>query len=105
MRLRTGFSTEVSRAALSVPGTPFSLIMTRSQDFALYYSIMQLNLYSARDARLLMTLYQTAWDTIEAGATDSHLSLHDTFALGCCSSVTNSHCNVAAEQVCGLLRR
>jgi hypothetical protein len=50
-----------------VPGTPFSLLLSRSLDFQLYYALLKLNLPGSRAARLVISTFQSAWDTVEAG--------------------------------------
>jgi membrane protein YqaA with SNARE-associated domain len=49
-----------------VPGTPFSLLLSRSLDFQLYYALLELNLTGSRAARLVISTFQSAWDTVEA---------------------------------------
>lgn len=55
----------IDRAILGVPGTPFSLIMTRSLDFTGYDVLMLLNLYNNRHVRALLALVQMGWDSVE----------------------------------------
>lgn len=55
----------IDRAILGVPGTPFALIMTRSFDFSGYDLILLLNFYNNRHVRILLSLMQMAWDSVE----------------------------------------
>jgi len=56
----------IERAILGVPGTPFALVMTRSLDFAGYDQLMLLNFYNNRHVRILLSLVQMGWDSVEA---------------------------------------
>jgi hypothetical protein len=53
------------RSILGVPGTPFSLIMSRSLDFSGYDALMLLNFYDNRHVRILLALIQMGWDSVE----------------------------------------
>lgn len=55
----------IARSILGVPGTPFALIMSRSLDFAGYDQILLRNFYSNRHVRILLSLVQMAWDSVE----------------------------------------
>ena len=56
----------IKRVILGVPGTPFALVMTRSLDFVGYDSLLLLNFYNNRHVRILLSLVQMAWDSVEA---------------------------------------
>ena len=56
----------IERAALGVPGTPFALVLSRSLKFAGYDSVMLLNFYRNRHIRILLSLVQMGWDSVEA---------------------------------------
>lgn len=56
----------IDRAVLGSPGTPFALIMSRSLDFRGYDAILLLNFYNNRHVRVLLSLVQMAWDSVEA---------------------------------------
>lgn len=56
----------IDRAILGVPGTPFAMIMTRSNDFQGYDQLLLLNHYNNRHVRIALTLVQMAWDSVEA---------------------------------------
>jgi len=62
-----GSTNLLKRSVLGVPGTPFALIMGKSADFEVFNNIMLLNFYSERDIRIMLSLIQMAWDTVEAG--------------------------------------
>jgi hypothetical protein len=55
----------IDRSILGVPGTPFALIMSRSLDFAGYDQILLRNFYCNRHVRILLSLVQMAWDSVE----------------------------------------
>ncbi|GMI16432.1 hypothetical protein TrLO_g9253 [Triparma laevis f. longispina] len=57
----------LQRSILGVPGTPFALIMGKSTDFKVFNELMLLNFYSNREIRIMLSLIQMAWDTVEAG--------------------------------------
>jgi hypothetical protein len=61
-----GVTNLIDRGILGVPGTPFALVMTRSLDFAGYDQLMLLNFYNNRHVRMLLSLVQMAWDSVEA---------------------------------------
>jgi hypothetical protein len=56
----------IDRGSLGVPGTPFALILTRSLDFAGYDILLLMNLYNNRHVRMLLSLLQMGWDSVEA---------------------------------------
>jgi hypothetical protein len=55
----------IDRGVLGVPGTPFALIMSRSLEFQGYDALMLLNFYNNRHVRILLSLVQMAWDSVE----------------------------------------
>jgi hypothetical protein len=62
----SGVTGLIDRGVLGVPGTPFALVMTRSLDFAGYDQLMLLNFYNNRHVRILLSLVQMGWDSVEA---------------------------------------
>eukprot|EP00814_Leptocylindrus_danicus_P020470 CAMPEP_0116004464 /NCGR_PEP_ID=MMETSP0321-20121206/616_1 /TAXON_ID=163516 /ORGANISM="Leptocylindrus danicus var. danicus, Strain B650" /LENGTH=327 /DNA_ID=CAMNT_0003472767 /DNA_START=358 /DNA_END=1340 /DNA_ORIENTATION=- len=61
-------STElIDRSILGVPGTPFSLILSRSEDFIDYNQIMLMNFYHNRHVRIFLSIFQLAIDSVGAG--------------------------------------
>ncbi len=56
----------IDRGILGVPGTPFSLVLTRSADFSSYDKLLLLNFYNNRHVRILLGVLQMAWDSTEA---------------------------------------
>lgn len=56
----------ISRAALGVPGSPFSLLLARSHDFDMFKTLFGFSLYGWRDIRLALTLMQQLWDQGES---------------------------------------
>lgn len=55
----------IDRGILSVPGTPFALILSRSLDFQGYDALLLLNFYNNRHVRIYLSLVQMAWDSVE----------------------------------------
>eukprot|EP00934_Nitzschia_sp_Nitz4_P003369 Nitzschia sp. Nitz4//scaffold75_size92586//81657//84467//NITZ4_004871-RA/size92586-processed-gene-0.30-mRNA-1//1//CDS//3329557753//3359//frame0 len=55
----------IQRGVLGVPGTPFALVMTRSVDFMGYDALLLLNFYNNRHVRILLSLVQMGWDSVE----------------------------------------
>ena len=55
----------MDRAVLGSPGTPFALILSRSLQFRDYDQLLLLNFYDNRHVRLLLSLIQMAWDSVE----------------------------------------
>ena len=62
----SGKTALIDRGILGSPGTPFASILTRSLQFVAYDLLLLLNLYSNREIRLLLSLVQMAWDSVEA---------------------------------------
>ena len=56
----------IDRGILGVPGTPFALVLTRSLEFQTYDTLLKLNFYNNRHIRILLSLVQMAWDSVEA---------------------------------------
>jgi len=56
----------IRRAALGVPGSPFALLLSRSNDFDAFHALFQLSLYNWRDIRLALSLMQQLWDQGES---------------------------------------
>lgn len=55
----------ISRGVLGVPGTPFSLILSRSLQFVGYDVALLLNFYNNRHVRIFLSLAQQCWDSVE----------------------------------------
>ena len=55
----------IARGILNGGGTPFALIMTRSLDFTIFDFLLLLNFYNNRHVRIVMSLLQMAWDSVE----------------------------------------
>ena len=50
---------------LGNPGTPFSLLMPRSDIFPFYEALMLMNLHYKRHVRIVLSLMQIFWDSVE----------------------------------------
>ena len=55
----------IPQGVLGVPGSPFSLILSRSLDFLDYDTALLLNFYSNRHVRIFLSLAQLCWDSVE----------------------------------------
>jgi hypothetical protein len=60
-------SLELSHGVLGVPGCPFSLLLSRSKDFAPYHLAMKFQIWNALDLRIYLSLMQNLWDSAESG--------------------------------------
>lgn len=58
-------SPDLERAVLGVGGTPYSLLLSRSNDFTPFFSLFQARYYDARDIAFLIAFVQTVWDPAE----------------------------------------
>jgi hypothetical protein len=56
----------IERGILGVPGTSFSLVMSRSASFDSYDALLTKNFYNNRHVRILLSVMQLAWDPVEA---------------------------------------
>jgi hypothetical protein len=56
----------IPQGVLGVPGTPFSLILSRSLQFVGYDVALLLNFYNNRHVRIFLSLAQMCWDSVEA---------------------------------------
>ena len=63
----TAMSTDLRRVVLGETGANYALILSRSVDFATYYAVLQLQVYSQRDVRLMLTVVRAG----EGGRTSS----------------------------------
>lgn len=59
-------SPDISRAVLGVGGMPYSLLLSRSADFDLFFSLFEEKFVDGRDIGLILTLLQTVWDPGES---------------------------------------
>ncbi len=64
----------LSRGVLDVAGTPYSLMLTRSQDFDLFLGLMKGQWSDARDIQLMIALAQQLWDRAEPSGYARHLN-------------------------------
>jgi hypothetical protein len=61
-----GRTSLIDRGILGVPGTSFSLVLSRSAEFGTYQSILLRNFYRNRQIRLILSIIQLGWDPVEA---------------------------------------
>ena len=62
-----GVTQLLKRSVLGVPGTPFALIMGYSTNLEGFKRAMLLNFYNNRHVKVMVSLCQMGWDTVEAG--------------------------------------
>lgn len=55
----------IDGSILGSPGTPFALLMSRSDIFPFYRELLLLHLYNLRHVRIIISLMQMAWDSVE----------------------------------------
>lgn len=53
----------IPRGVLGVPGTPYSLLLSRSADFTPFFGLMQAVYYDQRDISFFMAWMQNLWDS------------------------------------------
>jgi len=61
------YQPEVERAVLGVPGMPYSLLLSRSVDFADFFVLFQAEYPDQRDITMWMALMQNLWDRSDPG--------------------------------------
>eukprot|EP00960_Hanusia_phi_P009882 288153-Hanusia_phi.AAC.2 len=62
----------LARSVLSVPGTPFALLLMRSLDFKSYLKILKIQILRPTHLRLAMSLMQQLWDPGESSGWLGH---------------------------------
>eukprot|EP00980_Cylindrotheca_fusiformis_P007203 scaffold1525_cov142-Cylindrotheca_fusiformis.AAC.3 len=68
----------IDRGILGSPGTPFTSVLMRSLDFVQYDTLLLFNFYNNRQVRLLLSLIQMAWDSVEvSGLLSQPLNSHE----------------------------
>jgi hypothetical protein len=58
-------STDVTRGLLGEPGTPYSLVLNRSQDFSSFFLIIQAAFPGGRNIQMFLGALQMTWDRME----------------------------------------
>ena len=71
--LYMSLSTDVVRGGLDVPGMPFGLLLSRSEQFDQFFSIAAQNYRDPRDIQLVLGLVQQLWDRAEPDGFVAHL--------------------------------
>ena len=64
---QVAMSPSIQRAGLSVPGMPFSLILTRSDNFQPFLRLFEIKYETWRDITVLIATMQMLWDPVESG--------------------------------------
>lgn len=59
-------SPDISRAVLGVGGMPYSLLLSRSADFELFFTLFREKFDDGRDIGLILSMLQTVWDPGES---------------------------------------
>ncbi len=58
-------STDVTRGLLGEPGTPYNLLLNRSEDFAEFFGLLKIEYPSAKEMQIVLGLVQMLWDRSE----------------------------------------
>jgi hypothetical protein len=58
-------STDVTRGLLGEPGAPYSLLLNRSVDFGIYFTLLKGAYQTGRNIQLMLGLVQMTWDRTE----------------------------------------
>ena len=58
-------STDVERGVLEVMGQPYTLLLNRSVDFNLFFTVLRATYPDTRDQQLVLALTQMLWDRVE----------------------------------------
>lgn len=58
-------STDVERGVLEVMGQPYTLLLSRSVDFHLFFTVLRTTYPDTRDQQLVLALTQMLWDRVE----------------------------------------
>lgn len=64
----------VSRAAFSVPGTPFNLLLTRAANFEPFFLLLKSKFEDPADITLILALTQMVWDPGESAGWAHHIT-------------------------------
>jgi len=58
-------STDVTRGVLGVMGMPYNLLLNRSVDFGIFFTLFNVSYPDARDQQLMLSIIQNFWDRTE----------------------------------------
>ncbi len=58
-------STDVTRGLLGEPGAPYSLLLNRSKDFGIFFTLLKGSYHTGRNIQLVLGLVQMTWDRTE----------------------------------------
>ncbi len=58
-------STDVTRGMLGEPGAPYSLLLNRSKDFGIFFTLLKGSYHTGRNIQLVLGLVQMTWDRTE----------------------------------------
>jgi hypothetical protein len=56
---------DIERGVVDVPGQPYNLLLNRSVDFDMYFSLLQQGFGDSRDLQMILALIQGMWDEAE----------------------------------------
>jgi hypothetical protein len=56
---------DIERGVIDVPGQPYNLLLNRSVDFDMYFSLLQQGFSDSRDLQIILALIQGLWDEAE----------------------------------------
>jgi hypothetical protein len=66
-------STDVERGVLEVMGQPYTLLLGRSVDFHLFFTVLRTTYPDTRDQQLVLALVQMLWDRVEPSGYTKYL--------------------------------
>jgi hypothetical protein len=66
-------STDVTRGVLEVMGQPYNLLLNRSVDFGVFFTIMRMSFPDTRDQQFYLNLIQMLWDRVEPNGYTKYL--------------------------------
>lgn len=58
-------TTDVTRGILGEPGAPYSLLLNRSTDFGIFFTLLRSSYHTGRNIQLILGLVQMTWDRTE----------------------------------------
>lgn len=65
---------DIQRGVLGVPGTPYSLLLSRSADFTPFFGLVQAVYYDQRDITFFMAWMQNLWDSGDASGYAAYMN-------------------------------
>lgn len=76
-----GFSEDLDRGVLNVPGSPFTVLLPRSVNYVPFRAVLESQFPDPRHAQLVLASFQTVWDPAETAGWTHVLADTDTLLL------------------------